>query len=241
MDYKKLQRNPKMVLSELVTRPDGSVVTKNGCKIYFPVRYEDADLAEVGTDNICVGIFPIVVQDKFYSVLIVDAMVSLQPSNINKVKFDETPYYEFVFVPGSVVIKTLDLVQDGKMLYRIYNEFFSKGKIPWFIGYEDLGNILDSAKSVAGADIGGGVEVIQLIASIVTRDPSNRVKYYRTIVNSKQDLVTNPPFFIPLKSVDYAATNTLDKIAGSYFQDGMISALSTKTERVENIERVLRA
>ena len=47
MDYKKLQRNPKMVLSELVTRPDGSVVTKNGCKIYFPVRYEDADLAEL--------------------------------------------------------------------------------------------------------------------------------------------------------------------------------------------------
>ena len=130
MDYKQLQRNPKMVMSELVTRPDGSVVTKNGCKIYFPVRYADIELAEVGADNLCVGIFPIVVQDKYYSVLIVDAMVSLKPSDINKVKIDEIPYYEFIFEPGSVVIATLDLVQDGKMLYRIYNEFFTKDTVP---------------------------------------------------------------------------------------------------------------
>ena len=241
MDYKQLQRNPKMVMSELVTRPDGSVVTKNGCKIYFPVRYADIELAEVGADNLCVGIFPIVVQDKYYSVLIVDAMVSLKPSDINKIKIDEIPYYEFVFEPGSVVIATLDLVQDGKMLYRIYNEFFQNGKIPWFIGYEDLGNILDTSKTIAGADIGCGLEVVQLLASLVARDKSNRTKYYRTIINSKQDLITNPPYFIALKNVKYSATNALDKIAGSYYEDGLISALTTPTERVEKIEQVLRA
>ena len=241
MDFSKLQRNPRAVMTELITRPDNSVITKNGCKIYFPVRFTEKQLAEVGMDNMCVGIFPIVVQDKYYSVLLVNAIINLRPIEVNKVKYEEVEYYELVFEPGSVVIETLSLVQEGKLLFRIYDEFFAKGKIPWYISYEDLGNILDTSKSIAGADIGGGVEVVQLLTSLVSRDSSNLNRYYRTIVQSKGDLMKNPPKFVPLKSVMYSATNTVNKIAGSYFSDGITSALLTPSERVENIEQILRA
>lgn len=241
MDFLSLKRDANKVMSDLVTREDNSVVTKKGCNIYFPVRFTERFLAEVGVDNICIGLFAITLDDQYYSLLSVNAMLGLAPSSVNKTMHAGMEYYELVFDPGSVVIESLDLVQNDVVLYRLYDELFSKGKIPWYVGYEDLGNLYDTAKRFAGANVGDNPEVIQLLTSIVSRNKENRVEYYRTTINSREDLNKNPPTYIPLRSVFYAATNTTNKLAGSYFSDGVISALLTPSDRVETIESILRA
>lgn len=84
MDFLSLKRDANKVMSDLVTREDNSVVTKKGCKIYFPVRFTERFLAEVGVDNICIGLFAITLDDQYYSLLSVNAMLGLAPSSVNK-------------------------------------------------------------------------------------------------------------------------------------------------------------
>lgn len=241
MDFLSLKRDPSKVKSDLVTRADQSVVTKSGCKIYFPVRFVERFLAQIGIDNLCIGLFIIVTEDQFYSLVSVNAMIGLKPSSFNKTIHDDVEYHELVFDPGSVVITSLDLVQNDTVLYRLYDELFSKGKVPWYVGYEDLGNIYDTARRFAGAGVGESPEVVQLLTSLITRNKNNRNQYYRSVITSRKDLVENPPVYIPLRSVFYAATNTTNKLAGSYFADGVTSALLTPSDRVESIERLLKA
>lgn len=237
-------RDAKKVLSALVTRPDKSVVTKVDAKIVFPVRFEERLLAQLGVENLVIGLFPIIIEEgdtSYYSLLNVNAMVSLNPTDTKKTSFNGTDYYCMEFAAGSVIINTLELVQSSAVLFRLYDELFSKGKIPWYINYEDLGSIFDTAKKHAGASVGDDPEVIQLLAAIVSRDPKDRTKYYRSIVESRDTLRKVPPAYIPLRSVQYAATNTVNKIAGSYFSDGVTSALLAPSDRVESIEQILRA
>ena len=241
MNFKTLVRDRKRVLDSLSVRPDRSVITKTGCTIYFPTRFVDRSLAEIGVSNLCIGLFPIVIEEKYYSLVSVNSMIHLEPSEITKTSYEDTEYYELHFPRASVVIQSLTFVKDDVVLYRLYDELFSKGKIPWYIGYEDLGKLYDTAAKFAGSSVGSNPEVIQLLTSLITRNKYDRAEYYRTVVKNRRDLVDNPPVFIPLKSVFWAATNTVNKLAGSYFSDGVTSALLNPSSRVEPIEAILRA
>ena len=83
-------------------------------------------------------------------------------------------------------------------------------------------------------------EVMELIASMVSRNQKNRLEYYRHTIQNRDELKTNPPLFVALRSVSDSATNTTNKLGGSYFEEGLTSALVNPTERVERIEDLLR-
>lgn len=240
MDPKKLVRDPARVQACLKELPDGRLVTTKGCKIYIPARFEERNLAEIGSEtNIC-GIFATVVEGTFYSVTNVCAMFKIEPSSTMKIMVDGDEYYEFTFDPGATVMPSLDLVKLDMLVYRVYDEVMSKGRVPFYLGYIELSEIFDTALEHAGANIGQNQEVTELIVSIISRDPSDRTKYYRTCVKDLMDLTRNPPAFTPLKSVQFAATNTTNKLAGSYFNEGLVSALVSPAERTERIEGLLR-
>lgn len=126
------------------------------------------------------------------------------------------------------------------LVFRIYDEFIAKGRVPWYMGYDELGKLFDTAKTFAGANIGQNHEVTELLVSMIARDPEDRTKYYRQTVKSLGDLVSRPPSIIPLRSVQYSATNTVNKLAGSYWNDALTSALVSPGERTERIEALLR-
>lgn len=239
MDITKFPRNPEMVHAQLKELPDGRVVTIGGCKIYIPQRFAERNLAEVGSIIKIVGCYAITVQDKYYAVCNVNAMMKICPSSVNTVKMDDTEYYEFIFDPGSTVIESTDLVKGDVLVYRIYDELLSKGNVPWYINYEDLGNIFSTASYHAGVNLGNNPEIMWTIVSLISRDSQDRSKSYRNSIKSRKDLLTNPPKFIPLKSIA-ASSNTTNKLAGSYFSVGVTSALVDPATRTEKIEEILR-
>lgn len=239
--FRSLTRDAKRVTDTLEELPDGRLVTKRGCKIYIPSRFVEQDLAILGVNNYIVGIYAIVVDNLYYGVSTVNAMINIDPTSTNKVKLENDSYIEFVFDPGSTVFKSLNLVKIDVLTYKIYDEVFSKGRVPLYLDYNDLGGIFDTAKYHANANLGTSGEVTQLIASMITRDPDNKNKYYRTVVENLSDLREKPPAFIPLRSVAYAATNTTARLGGSYFDKGVVSALVNPSDRVERIESLLKA
>lgn len=240
MNPKKLIRDASKVHACLKELEDGRMVTIKRCKIYIPARFAERGLASIGIETHIVGIYALVVEDTHYVVSMVNAMVRIEPSSTVKILIDEEEFYEFGFEPGSTVISSLMLVKNDQLVYRIYDEIIAKGRVPWYLGYTELGKLFDTAKYHAGANIGTNHEVTELIVSMIARDSKDRHRYYRTSVKSVEDMQKNPPVFIPLRSVTYAATNTTNKLAGSYFSEGLESALVSPADRVERIEGLLR-
>lgn len=241
MDIRQLKRDPHAVKAILREMPDGRLVVLKDCKIQVPARYLECGLAEIGADKHILGIYALIVEGQVYSVSIVNAMVSLGPTTVSTVKVGGEEYLEFEFEKGSTLLKSTNLVRVDTLTYVIFDEFYQKGNVPWYIGYEDMGRLFDTAQKHANASVGRQRKVMQLIASLVGRDPSNPKKYYRTLVKSRQQLLETPPVFVPLMSVRYGATNTLTKLGGSYFRTkGVTSALISPAERSEKIETILR-
>lgn len=240
MEHTQYIRDPQRVQAYLRELEDERLVTTKGCKIVIPVRFAERDLAYVGMETRIVGIFAMIVEDMYYAVSIANAMMRITPSSTIKVIYDGDEYYEFSFDAGATVIPSVQLVQTDTLAYSIYNEILAKGRVPWYLGYEEMSELFETARYHANANIGQNQEITELIVSIIGRNGNDRHQEYRHHITDYRDLVTNPPVFIPLRSVTYAATNTLNKLAGSYARDGLISALVTPTDRVEKIEALLR-
>jgi hypothetical protein len=241
MDYSTLIRDPARVQACLAELPDESLVAKKTIKIYIPVRFAERGLASIGRETHIVGIYAMVVDDAYYAVSMVNAMMRILPNITNTVDIMGDDYYEFIFTPGSTILPSTQLVKIDTLTYKIYDEIIAKGRVPWYLGYPELAQLFNTARYHAGANIGSDHEVIELLVSIISRDPKDITRYYRQVAKTMQEVKKNPPIYTPLKSVANVATNTTNKLAGSYFSEGVVSALVNPAERTERIEGILRA
>ena len=240
MDVRKLIRNPDAIKGQLKKQADNSLITNKGCKIYIPARFAERNLADLGVDNYIVGMFAMTVDDTYYSFCNINALIQITPDAINKVNIEGEDYFEFVFMKGSTVIKNTFLIMNDVLVFRIYDEFMSKGNIPWYMSYEDSGKMFETAGKHSGTSVGSNPEVVEMLIATIFRDAKDRNISLRTIINTREDLITKKFVTIPLRSVAYAASNTTNKLAGSYFSVGLTSALVNPTERTEKIEAILR-
>ncbi len=234
-----LVRNPEAVKGSLKLVGD-KLVTLEDADIYVPVRFEIAGLLSISTTISVVGIFPIVI-GKQYTLCSVNAMITINPAFFRKVEIEQSKYYQFHFNKNTPIFSQTALVQADGIIFSIFNEFIAKGNVPWYIEYEDYGKLFDTAKAYANSNIASSPELMQLLVSMQSRSQKNRNVYYHTTIESYSQLKKDPPVFIPLKSVVFSASTTLNKLAGSYFKDGVVSALANPTERVERLEFLLKA
>lgn len=235
------QRDPQAVKACLKTMPNGTVVTTAPCRIQVPERYVDRGLADIGIDVYIYGIYAILLEDERYAVSLAHCMLKITPFKTIKIKHNDVPYFEFHFPANSIVIANTEVVRRNIHIYDVIDEFMFQGKIPWFLDYTDVGYLFDSAKTFADSPIASSLETIELLASFIARNAQDRVQYYRNSLPDNPSTIAPPPAYIPFKSVYYAATNTLNKLAGNYFQQGVVSALVTPTDDVQHLEELIRA
>ncbi len=233
-----LKRDPGFVLSKLKETATGSVITTVDAKIQIPERFSKKKMLFVGEETFAVGIFAIIIGDK-YAVMNVNSMININPATTNIVTVNGSNYYEFGFPAGSVLIKNTTVVKDDFLIYNIFDELLSNGNVPWYMTYEDMAKIYSTAREYAASKIGDNTTVIHLLVSILARNREDRMKYYRHQLRTYKDLDISPSF-VPLKSVMYIASNTLNKFAGSYFSEAIVSALVYPADKVEKIETLLR-
>mgnify|MGYP005675613429 CR=1 FL=1 len=82
MEASKYQRDAKRV-QQALRRVKDSLKVVSPLAVHIPKRYAVKELANVGSTVSIVGIFGIVVDDRYYGVSLVNAMMVLTPSNIN--------------------------------------------------------------------------------------------------------------------------------------------------------------
>lgn len=237
----KYVRKPEVVLQHLKTTSSGQVITNQACKIQVPARFMDIGLGQIGSETFVMGYFALILDTLEYTVCNVAAIVELNPSKTITVLIDDVLYYEFYFEPGSVVINTTDLLRRSKLMFNIIDEFIFKGKVPWYLEYEDLGKLFDTAKSHGDSNVGESLETIEFIASIVTRHINDRTKPIRQLITEYKDIQRDYLQYVGMNSVFYSVNSTMNRLSGSYFSDGVTSSLVIPTDKVSTIESILRA
>ena len=237
-----LKRMPSVVLNQLVQTEQGQVFCKVPCRIQVPTRFADRGLAQVGTNTFVYGSFPIILDSGEYAVVNVCALIEISPFKITKTTLAEEEYYEFYFEANSVVIKTTEIVQRDAMMYNVFDEFIFKGKVPWYLGYDDMCKLFDTADFAAGSNVAELLEVIEFIASMVTRSKADRSKFIRNVAKTYADFANIANIdYVPLNSIFYSVNSTMNKLSGNYFDNGVRSSLVTTTTQVNKIEAIIRA
>jgi len=239
MEASMYRRDAKRV-QQALRRVKDSIKVVKPLSVHVPKRYTSKELAIVGSSVSVVGIFGVVVDDNYYGVSLINAITPLEPSNINTVVVDEVEYYSFDFQPGDTFIPNVNLVKEGTLVYQIFDEIVAKGNIPWYLNYQDLGQLFDSAKYHGGANLNTNHAILEMITAACARSPKDRSAYYRHGFKATQQLKDKPPEIIALRSVQDGASNTTAKLMGAYLDEGINSALVDPSKRLERVEDLLR-
>jgi hypothetical protein len=216
------------------------MVAISPCHIHLPKRFVNCGLASIDDEIFIHGTYALIVEE-CYAVSNVTAMVNICPTRILDLVIDEVDYYDFWFEPGDKVIGNLNVIKRDSLIFTLLEELIIKANIPWYMSYDDLGKLFDLAKDYAASNVGELSEIIEFIVSLVSRKPNDRIHYYRTLKPELMKEKSILPEYIPLTNVFYAATNTVNKLAGNYFNNGIISSLITKTNQIEHLESLLTA
>ena len=219
----------------------GEFACRKECKIIIPARWPDVNLANIGITTFSYGFFPLILSDtNEYMVCNAPVMIELKPYQTKPIKIDDEDYIEFSFEANSVVFKTLSVIKKRTIIYDILSELVLKGKVPWYASYEDMATLFRHAKKYADSDAANADAVTELIASIIARSPTNIKQYLRQTLPNVKGGDVGKVEYVALSSVVNSVNNTVNKIAGSYFSDGVQSALVHPSKNAERIETVLR-
>lgn len=235
-----LKRNGEKVLAALKDLPNGRTVATKKLTITFPTRFRDIGLAVIGKVSFVYGLFAIIV-DNDYAILNMNGYIELNEGVIQIQEVNGVEYYTFTYEPGDTVIMTKDIVARSNLIFTAIDEFIFKGKVPWYVGYDDMGKIFETAQSHAGTRARVIPSMVEFFAAYIGRQKNNRVKFIREGAKTAADFTPEKIHWVPLRSVFYSAPGTVNKISGAYFQDGIVSALVNPSTQVESVEAVLRA
>ena len=237
-----LVRNAGEVLKALSDLPDKPVIALQPITIHFPVRFRDIDLAQVGASSFVYGLFMMKLDNGNYAICNVNALIELGPAAVEVVQVDDEPYYNFRYEKGDVVMRTKDLVCRSELIFKAIEEFFFKGKMPWYVDYlQDAGKLFDTAAKHARTSATILPSVVEFMAAYIGRSASDRTKFIREVAKTPSEFNQSKIAWVPMRSVYWSAPGTVNKLAGAYFSDGVVSALVNPSDRTEKIERILRA
>lgn len=203
--------------------------------IKIPKRYEVYDLLHVGNNVKTLGIVDLEFDQKERAGLMLLANIKIHPSSITQTEIKGLTYYVLTLNKGDIFIDGTDIIQDSTIAYSIFVEFVSYGKLPYFISYDDIATLFDTAERMTGSNLDMDHVIFEMIYAHLFRDPNDIMKFYR-----HTDLKT-PPVNIPLRSITAGPQSTTAKIMGSYFPEGLNSALVHPSKERHVIEDLLRS
>jgi len=227
------------VKSRLKKSASGAILTTHDCHIEVPSRFFQRGLGGMGEQTLVYGLFPIIFSDGKYTLFSLCAVARLKPYAFTRKEIGEEEYTVFHFKAGEPVYDTHLVVKVDTLMFNVIDEFVFKGKVPWYVNPVDLAKHFDTAKSHADSGLASNLQVIEFVVSLISRAQGDRSKLLRLAAKAQEDFEKGT--FVALSSVHDSVKSPLNKIAGAYMSEGVISAVLNPADRPEYIERVLRA
>lgn len=226
-----LTRDPDYINSVLYTK-DGAVYCKEKAIIEFPKWYSDKELWTIGEYNYVYGVFAIIVGDK-YSVSCIPTLVQINPIVVSEIERGEDTYTRFIFGENKSIIENTKVVKQELLSYNMFSSFFLNAKVPWYLEYKDMIKIMDNLPLYAKSNLGGDWIANELVVSFVTRYKEDKKLFHRQKPNEEYT-------YVDLNNVYYSAMSTLNKLAGNYYTESLVSALVQKEKEPTKLEMLVR-
>jgi len=240
LDINKLKRNDEIIKSYFKVVGDITLTTKD-IKIMFPSRYVNRGLASLGTTVKVLSIYAVIdTENDIYSVCVAPIIQPVLPYNISEITINGDLYTILDFKEGDVVIPNNNLVVSDGFMYELYDEFYIKGNIPWFITYDNVSNLLTETNLYAGSNIGSNMLTFEILAATISRDMYDKDKPYRLSINSNKDK-DKQPAYVGLNNIIFSYDTTVAKLVGGYFGYGVTVALVSPEKTTSNISDILRS
>lgn len=237
MDISKVKRDPQRVHASLLEKDD-QLITKTGCTIYIPERYISKGLAIIGTEISILGVYAMFIDDTTYGVSTATSMCTLGEMHIaDSITIDDTVYLSYKFPAGAVVLKTVELVVNKKIVNAIMDFFIDFGYTPWFFNYIDLAELFIDTGYWNNMNMGGQI-VQDIITAHISRDPKNLNEFYRFIIENVKQLDTRP-VFIPQRDVGMNTSSNLARVNGSELARATRAMLLSEPTQPQELEDIL--
>lgn len=237
------KRDPAYIKSIIKKTKDGRFVSDQALEIHFPSSYEEKHLAKMESYLECLGIFAIVDPKKNkYAVFNIPAMVRLSIPEMREYTYHEDKYKVLKFQPFDDIIIMDKIEQNDKLAYWIYDYYIALGRVPWYMSYSDVLKIPDQDHQYANEKIlANSFQITDMIYSNIARNPNNNKQMYRYVLKKPEDEYFVHPEWVPLRNITLGSVDTLSKIMGAYYDDGLTSALAEPSKKLTTVERVLRS
>ena len=234
MDISKLKRNPQYIIKYMKEMDDGSIIFTKEARVHVPKKWSESDLVNIADPITTIAILAIVI-DGYYSIVTTCSIMATDPSKVSQVNIESEDYIEFIYQPKDRFLLNKSLVKRDTFPYKLFTFIFDKGQIPWYLDYSDVSQVYDNCPKYANVKFNLPHCVFEMIVGAIARNAESKNTYYRHGDWNKK------PVYIPLRSVQFAASNTTAKLIGAYWSEGLSSALVNPSDRKELIEELLRS
>ena len=225
-----LTRDPKYILGLLEETKDDRIIVKKPLDVIYPENYLTKKLAKLDQDLTVLGIVALVdPQTNKYAVLSIPGMITIPITEMKQFTYQEDVYRVLSLDAYDTLVLNTNIVKDETLDYYMY------------LNYLDILNIYSKDSYYIGQNLIDIPQVLEMLLANIARDPKNDKFMYRDKLKSMDDIKTNPPSWVPLRNVSLGSVDTYSKLMGSYFEEGLTSALADKSKKMTRIEKVLRS
>lgn len=239
LDISKYKRDPEAI-KKCIKVKDSVVYTLKKLYVMFPTKFIDKNMTKLGNTSLVMGIVAILDENNHYAVSVIAGRITMVVNEINTILVDNTEYTVLEIEKDNIFIPNTNIVKEAGTVFDMYDLFILKGKIPWYITYEDIPMIFKNLPKYTGSSAGNNILTYEFLTAIISRDKDDIHKEYRNALNTISDLNTKSPTYIGLEDIWYSYNTTVSKVVGNYMKLGVVSAINNKETKVDSIENILR-
>lgn len=234
-DIKNFKRNKEKVFENIIINKDSiQVGDKENIYIFIPNNYRHINLSLFDDNPMIYGLYALVTESGYYSVANYTAMCSVLPDQMSLFKYNDIVYDVLWFKPGSIIIKTFDLVQKELILYNIFDNLTFRHNVPWYLNYNDVMKFMISSNHYAGSELGNNLKIIEAVTSVIGKDRDDPKKLYR------QSDMSKDPLWGSLMDVSNETLPVFSKYMGPYATTGALGSLVMDNTEIQEAELFLR-
>ena len=228
-------------IKDLIKDNGDIYITKKDLLVVFPQRFVDKEFTILGTQSLVLGIIAIIDPEaNKYAVLKIPGRLEMQPTEIDTMAIDDVPYYSLYFEKGMDFITNKKVIKEGNFLFDMFDNFLIKGKIPWYLEYQDLIDIFTKIGKFTGSKAGSNPLVYEILTAVIARWKEDKKVQFRNYVNQVGKIEKDELTWVGLENIWYSYSSTVNKLAGSYMELGLVSSILDPEKEVSDIEHVLR-
>lgn len=204
-------------------------------EVRIPLKFKKYGSLTVTDVVTTLGVCDLIFDDEYQAGLNLLAQITIEPTDISTMTYKGVEYLVLKLKEGDKFMSSYRVVQDTHVVYVLWSEFITDGRVPYWYTYIDLLRMFRHAKELTGSGIGVSQSVFAGIIGHLARSDRNIATQYRLTDMSR------PMRWVALNSISMASSSTIARLNGSYFSTvGVTSALRREVDQQQPFENILR-